>query len=335
MLKGVKYNKIFILGAGFSKSVSTNNPTLRDLTNALILEKDKHLYYDLVQFVSALNEISNESDEIMEIEKIATVILSKRLFYNNDEKLLYDKLRHQLLGWIYNKIEENSPKVDENKKDLLTHFLDQSSFLNNSKDHASPSLLMTFNYDLLLERLLFEFQHKDWTIDYIIRLNNYLNSYPSNIDLSSKKVLEYLKLHGSFNWFAVPGAQKIDLSNVYLVSENDPSRNLIHQSDIPVYIPMAFSKMQFLSGSLYNVIWNIAQSYLEEASEIYFIGYGFPQTDIDNLIFFLKFKSKIKDIVIFEPPESEKLRRLNKLFPDSNIINQDAFQYIVENHLGK
>jgi hypothetical protein len=119
------------------------------------------------------------------------------------------------------------------------------------------------------------------------------------------------------------------------VEEKDPSRYLIHNKDIPVYIPMAFAKTEFFVGSLYNVLWNIGRRCLEETDEIIFIGYGFPQTDIDNLYFFLNFKSKITDIVVMERSNSSKLQRLQGLFPASRIINQDAYEYILENHLSR
>ena len=277
-------------------------------------------------------ELSQGNEEVTTIEKVTSIILSKGLFYNTEERIFYNTLKHQLLRWIFERIEADSPQVDEDKREGLIRFFEKCSLREQQRKREDLSLVLSFNYDLLLERLLTGAPAGRWIFDYMISLNRYLDP-PGMKAARDSRVFEYLKLHGSLNWFTAPGADRNDLSNVYLVEENDPSRYLIHNKDIPVYIPMAFAKTEFFVGSLYNVLWNIGRRCLEETDEIIFIGYGFPQTDIDNLYFFLNFKSKISDIVVMERSNSSKLDRLRELFPDSRIINQDAYEYILENHL--
>lgn len=332
VMKSIKYDKIYILGSGFSKSVSQTMPTLKELTQELLLINDKKNYYELSNFIHNLLELSEKNDEVTTIEKITSIIISKGLFYNTEERIYYHTLKHQLLRWIFERIEADSPEVDEDKRADLIRFFEGCSIRENKMQGEDLSLILSFNYDLLLERLLSHSNAGTWLFDYIINLNTYLGMQPLPQG-KGRQVFEYLKLHGSLNWFTAPGADRNDLSNVYLVDEKDPSRHLIHNKDIPVYIPMAFAKTEFFIGSLYNVLWNICRRCLEETNEIIFIGYGFPQTDIDNLYFFLNFKAKISDIVVLEKSNSWKLRRLQELFPGSRIINQDAFEYIRENHL--
>ncbi|MCD4696776.1 MAG: SIR2 family protein [Bacteroidales bacterium] len=327
-MKSTKYKKIYILGSGFSKSVSSTMPTLKELTQKLLLINDKKNYYELSNFISKLIGLSNGYEDITTIERITSIIISKGLFYNTEERIYYNTLKHQLLRWIFERIEAHVPEVDPDKQEPLIRFFEKCCSINNSGPEEDVSLVITFNYDLLLERLLSRSSAQNWSFDYIVELNRYLGFKRSNM-ANSHKIFEYLKLHGSLNWFTAPGSDRNDLSNVYLVNEKDPSRYLIHNKDIPVYIPMAFAKTEFFIGSLYNVLWNIARRCLEETEEIVFIGYGFPQTDIDNLYFFLNFKSKITDIVVLEKPGSPKLDRLHKLFPDSTVINKDAFEYII------
>ncbi|HPE56345.1 MAG TPA: SIR2 family protein [Bacteroidales bacterium] len=327
-----KYKQVFILGSGFSKSVSSIMPTLKELTEDLKQLKDKTNFNELSGFISETLSVTNNLDEVNTIENISSVILSKGLFYNNEEKIYYDILRHQLMRWIFERIEATFPEVDDGKKEQLIRFFKQHSFTAGEKPPEEPALFITFNYDLLLERLLQSDNINNWYFDYIIRLNHYGTKKQKKIQ-EQNQVFEYLKLHGSLNWFTAPGADRNDLSNVYLIEDQDPSKQLIHLKDIPVYIPMAFAKSEFFIGSLYNVLWNIARRCLEEAEEINFIGYGFPQTDMDNLFFFLRYKSKIKNIVIQEPDESYKIKRLKKLFPASNIINRDAFEFISKQYL--
>lgn len=327
-----QYKRIFILGSGFSKSVSSTMPTLKELTLDLKNINDKAHFYELTEFIRETLSLSNNFDEVTTIENISSVILSKGLFYNNEEKIYYDILRHQLMRWIFERIEAHTPEVDPSKKEQLNQFFSRHAYNAETGNSDDPSLFITFNYDLLLERLLMGLQNNHWMFDYIIKLNDYRNR-SHHIPEPHKQVFEYLKLHGSLNWFTAPGADRNDLSNVYLIEDQDPTKKLIHLKDIPVYIPMAFAKSEFFIGSLYNVLWNIARRCLEEAEEINFIGYGFPATDMDNLFFFLRYKSNIKDIVICEPIRSHKITRLKKLFPQSNVINSDAFDYIINNYL--
>lgn len=328
-----KYKRVFILGSGFSKSVSSTMPTLKELTLDLIKINDKANFYELTGFIRETLALANNDNEITTIENISSVILSKGLFYNTEEKIYYDILKHQLLRWIFERIEAHTPEVDPDKQVQLSRFFEERSAIYGEVPSDELSLFITFNYDLLLERLLLNCKKQDWAFDYIIRLNKYLSSKRTLQADMNKISFEYLKLHGSLNWFTAPGADRNDLSNVYLMEEKDPAKQLIHLKDIPVYIPMAFAKSEFFVGSLYNILWNITRRCLENTDEINFIGYGFPQTDMDNLFFFLRYKNKIKDIVIKETENSFKISRLKKLFPQSRVINRDAFEYIQENYL--
>ncbi len=328
-----KYKRVFILGSGFSKSVSSTMPTLKELTTQLLQLEDKTNFLELTEFIEKTLNLTNHLDEVTTIENISSVILSKGLFYNTEEKIYYDILRHQLMRWIFERIEAHSPEVDEDKKDPLIRFFTRHSSLYGEPPPDELSLFITFNYDLLIERLLLGAYNHDWSFEYIIRLNEYGSGPAENTLVTDKRIFEYLKLHGSLNWFTAPGADRNDLSNVYLIKEKDPAKHLIHLKDIPVYIPMAFAKSEFFVGSLYNVLWNVARRCLEECEEINFIGYGFPQTDMDNLFFFLNYKSKIYDIVIREPGDSHKISRLKRLFPDSRIINCDAYDYLIKQYL--
>lgn len=331
-MKSTRYKKIYVLGSGFSKSVSQTMPTLKELTQELLQIADRKNYYELSNFIQNLIKLSGGAQEVTTIENITSIILSKGLFYNTEEQIYYNTLKHQLLRWIFERIEDDSPQVDPEKREPLKRFFERCNSQGEDKNKCDPSLILSFNYDLLLERLLGHPQDNAWIFDYIINLNSYKGPHSGTPD-KGRPVFEYLKLHGSLNWFTAPGADRNDLSNVYLVDERDPSMRLIHNRDIPVYIPMAFAKTEYFIGSLYNILWNIGRRCLEETEEIIFIGYGFPLTDIDNLYFFLNFKDKITDIVILEKENSPKIKRLENLFSKSRIINRDAFAYICDHCL--
>ena len=97
---------------------------------------------------------------------------------------------------------------------------------------------------------------------------------------------------------------------------------------------MAHGKELFLHGSLYNFLWAKTFQYLHDAEEIFFIGYGFPETDINNLLYFSDpyLKRKIEKIVVlYRKNVKQNLKRLGNLFGPEKIINMDAKQFIKDN----
>src|SRR5210317_1450088 len=170
-MKSNKYKRIYILGSGFSKSVSQTMPTLKELTQELLLINDKKTYYELTNFIQHLLELSNGHEEVTTIEKLTSIIISKGLFYNTEERIYYHTLKHQLLRWIFERIEADSPEVDENKRQELIRFFEGCCLREKMSEGEDPSLILSFNYDLLLERLLTHSDSGRWAFDYIINLN--------------------------------------------------------------------------------------------------------------------------------------------------------------------
>ncbi|MCQ2604319.1 MAG: SIR2 family protein [Spirochaetia bacterium] len=283
-------------------------------------------YKELWDTVSYYKKQSNNS-ELLSVENVTSLILGRQIFYNNDMHLHYRILKNQIIHWLYEKIDTAAHNVDNDKIQGVIDFIKGCAIGDRN---GRKSLVMTFNYDLLLERLFNQYiASPALNMNYVVKLRRYFDTDfgENNMSKELQGTFQYLKLHGSFNWFRSPGSQNTNFDNVFLVTDSDQSRDLIHYDDTPVFIPMAYVKGIFLSGSFYNILWNIAWRYLETADEIIFLGYGFPATDLDNMVCFLQFKDKIKHIVIKE--NNDKIQRLNNIFGSEKIINMDAYDYIV------
>ncbi len=313
------YKRIYVLGSGFSKSISKNMPAMSGLSQELRTAEDDK-YPELMEFMRTLNAKTNGTREFTSLEAVCSLILGRDIFYNSSVYLHYQILQNQLVHWLYEKIDKAAKAVDPEKEEGLKRFI---LHCVQPKD-GKKSLVITFNYDLLIERLFANVKDFPCRLDYIVRLNSYFDEKRPS---ASKHIFPYLKLHGSFNWFRSPGSIICDTNNVYLLDEDGYSRNLVHHNDIPVFVPMTFSKQSYLGGSFFNVLWNIAQRYLEMAEEITFIGYGFPLTDLINLAFFLNYKDKIKHVVIMGEEERKKAR-LEALFGKERIVDHDAVDYL-------
>ena len=91
---------------------------------------------------------------------------------------------------------------------------------------------------------------------------------------------------------------------------------------------MAHAKESFLRGSLFNLLWSKADYYLKNAEKVYFIGYGFPKSDVNNLDFLLSHRKKIEKVVVFEPKDQLHLARLQDLLGKDLVINCDAKEFL-------
>lgn len=320
-----QFQKLYILGSGFSKSFSARMPTMQDLTDRLF-ELDDPEYANLTAFAWELYRKSNYLEEFKDMENLANIIFSKQIFTDFQEQLDYEKLRFELIKFIYREI--NQQELDSSKAKTLYEFLRQSASPTAS-DHC---VLLNFNYDLIIEDVLKQKARQrpeQIALKYGLQFERYEPDKTIDNTRQALRYLTMLKLHGSFNWFRAKGSTANDIRNIHLVHQEDSSFS-IHANDIPTYIPMTNVKSQFLTGTLYNTLWAKAIDYLNNCDEIVLIGYGFPKTDLNNLGLFLDYKHKIKTINVNHPDGSEKLNRLKQAFGESVVKNQDAKTFIEE-----
>ena len=323
MMQSNCYRRIFVLGSGFSKSFSPQMPTLRDLNELIpfgIPDEFPHLRDYCKRFV----ELCNGDDEYLGIEPLATSILSAQIFPGERERLYHASLRFELLRFIASVIRSDNV-LDENSTKILKQFLKTCE--NNPSEGSRDTLLLSFNYDTLIETAIANDKElcETVSVDYGVKIE------PA--DRSAKRgkrtrTIDLIKLHGSLNWFPVKGASdELDLKNVCEVEPQDRSFP-IYCEDTPVYIPMAHAKESFLRGSLFNLLWSKADYYLKNAEEIYFIGYGFPKTDINNLEFLLRHRDRFKKVIVLDSKGWLDVQRLQKLLGNELVECCDAKEFI-------
>jgi hypothetical protein len=152
--------------------------------------------------------------------------------------------------------------------------------------------IITFNYDLVLERALYQMFHAvDTTprkpqVDschlryefgdnyFCLKKENYTYGPTGSRTAGYKAVfngnapadaeIPYYKLHGSLNW---------NLNN----PASRPSTGSIRAVETPCILPPVFNKMN--KGEV-NTIWNNALQLLRKAKHIIVVGYSLPKTDI-------------------------------------------------------
>ncbi len=313
------YRRIFVLGSGFSKSFLPQMPTLRDLNELIpfgISEEFPHFRDYCKRFL----DLCNGQSEYLSIESLATSILSARIFPGERERLYHASLRFELLRFIASAIRHDEG-LSEEAAEVMRKFL--KSCINCPAEGRRDTLLVSFNYDTLIESTIANDPElrEIASVDYGVRIDRADRS-------ANHKPLDHtidlIKLHGSLNWFPIKGvADELDLKNVCQVEPEDRSFP-IYCEDTPIYIPMAHAKESFLRGSLFNVLWSKADYYLKNAEEIYFIGYGFPKSDVNNLDFLLSHRDRFKKVVVFEREGHPDLVRLENLLGKDVVQSMDA-----------
>ena len=318
------YRRIFVLGSGFSKSFCPQMPTLRDLNERIpfgIPDEFPHLRDYCRHFL----ELCNNQTDYLNIETLSTSILSAQIFPGVRESLYHSSLRFELLRFIANEIRHDKG-MDAGSAAVLRKFL--AGCENCPGEGVRDTLLLSFNYDTLIEDVIAADPEMSSrvAVDYGVRIDP---ADRSAVRAPKSLTIDLIKLHGSLNWYPVKGASDpLDLKNVCQVEPCDRSFP-IYREDTPIYIPMAHAKESFLRGCLFNLLWSKADYYLKNAEEIYFLGYGFPKTDMNNLEFLLRHRDRFKKVVVFEHAGCAVLERLQKLLGDL-VESCDAKEYLAK-----
>jgi hypothetical protein len=98
---------------------------------------------------------------------------------------------------------------------------------------------------------------------------------------------------------------------------------------------MTHLKSVVMDHPLTKVVWGRAHEALAQADDIYFIGYSFPQTDINAVYFFKQFGKKIRGICIGPQKSAQDkdvfINRINGFFAGdlSSIVSiEDGMKYL-------
>ncbi len=326
--------ELYILGAGFSKSLSPTTPTMKNLSTEL-LEADLSSHTYLARYVEEYRAAIDKSSDHYTIESICSALFGTELYRDVGHEHFVAGARIEFLRWLSHNIRygRTAPAdqilagscIDPERATVAARLLRRSSVESADPGRSLPARIITLNYDLLVESVLGLEERWSWCCDYHVRLLRYRGW----TDAPEALVLPYLKLHGSLNWFRAAGADRNDVAAVVEVPTGSMLESM-HRHDPPVFVPMAHARRAFLAGTLFPTLWRVMCFSLDQAEAIHFIGYGFPPTDLNLLLEFARQKDKVKTVVIHETEAefSKKQRRFTRLFPNATVVNCDAMEYL-------
>jgi hypothetical protein len=349
-------NKVFILGAGFSKEINNDYPTLKELTNSVYKSfENKYEKNPIFQHYQSL-----PSECRMDVEKLLSFLsidwpwkdeITKHL-----DLALYKALEIQIMDVI----------GDISNKHIANEYI---SFIRLASDQGNS--IITLNYDSLVEEIankhglqdpceycgyeiiiednlypytvleskqniaLFDIEPKNIgqrEVNQQIRINkNYL------VNTEAEEIDEQFEALIGKRWHTVkPSSFKAKVIRSR-VSRINPNIIKLHGSIANEYtdckteafiIPPTLDKSIYYSSQKIRNAWISSLEILKKAEEINIIGFSFPYTDL-SMVYLIQTALQENDNVKFNVLNIEKTKTVKSRYQeivDLGKINID-FQY--------
>jgi hypothetical protein len=269
-------NRVFILGAGFSKAINERMPLLSEL--------GKHVRSDLES--KGVN-IGSELDAIEDVEQWLTLLAEPTPWLGASDRARNTALFIDVSWAIYNVVMAMQVEASINSPPdwlipLVRHW------------HDTEATVITFNYDYLVELAYLGAMPAGgtfWGSDvYAIPVSPAV----LRIGGAGRQIVEtfdLLKLHGSLDWwYSGPDAEQAD--PIYWLGwtgrfneGTEPlwpqfGHNRLTADKVPMLIPPAATKSPFYRNKLLAAQWSKAAEALGKAEELVLMGYSAPATDL-------------------------------------------------------
>lgn len=333
--------KVYVLGAGFCRDFNQDAfPLVSDFLSLAAshgsYQRDSAAHRQLAMMIAKYFG----NDLYQNIETVLS-FFSAEPFDNLEIKSENrPNLYRQLVDLIVGELNRASSIVDRHSQGAWAVY---SRFVKHLV--ASESVVITFNYDMLLERILAEEHTNDWHMvdGYGIDIPLTDEAFPTHTASKSttevsqawrSKVL-LLKLHGSINW-GVPTIALDKGNKIYRRRSGGGDcmlhRKVPHPGGLPlilhfepVIVPPIVDKSQWLGNQTFRYLWNMANQAIQEAKEIIFIGYSLPPTDFMAEFMFRQAKmgQSQRRTILIDPNASKLVEERYRLIFGSDVIPID------------
>jgi len=332
---GRNFKRVFFLGAGFSRAMDNSYPLMNDLS--------KNVHDSIAANKDGLGEHYRDSiaPEIKDsIETLLTYLSSDYPFKSDTRQSMNLALYKEIVKIIQNYFTDKGKVSHLAENDFNIKFSEQ--ILDKRID------IISLNYDLVIECIL----------SHIFEVRKYGTSpyhsyrYPVSVicnrggaptlgafpyDKNDRRFRPtFLKLHGSVNWFW-SGVGVSD--TIYCKTPEYNTYDDIDAGLIPYIVPPVLEKNAFYNHIVLKFLWQEAHKLVEQADEIYIIGFSFPQTDLPVRFLFqsaLDMNVKIPKIYIVNTGSQEDLSlNYNLVFSkyknvDYRLCGENAFSKFVQ-----
>jgi len=276
--------EVVVLGAGFSKAIDDEMPTadelgVRAVASAGIDDAPKFVGG---RFESWLSRLAEPQPDLSAAENARNAATFARV------------LEH--VHAVMTDAQESVQLIPEWLARLVTAL------------HFRRSAIVTFNYDTLVERTVESIGLWDFELGGSLSWQ-LTSTFPGRVDgrpnengkvgwhslirdtpplpppfRSSEELppsFQLLKLHGSLNWYWVPGDVSGATLNSWHLLDNSPDRLRRYlPGREPFIVPPAATKSAYFANPIMREIWRTAGNALRGAESVHFVGYSLPVTDL-------------------------------------------------------
>ncbi|MDA8399658.1 MAG: SIR2 family protein [Actinomycetota bacterium] len=266
--------RVFILGAGFSAAISSGMPLTDDLGNEVLTNDDLAAVspqrFEGGRFEEWLSRLSEDQPDLSEAENL----YNRSLFVKLSDEIGSVLEGHQQTLWS-----AQPPTLA-----WLQRFI---AIL-----HVWRATVITFNYDTLVEAAIDSCATLGWNSEGA-RHNDVLDQMPllspagETKGADHKESFRLLKLHGSLNWWWVPGDFTGTTINRWETTRVEPptaEENARMTRELPgrsrFLVPPSAAKSASYANPLSKEFWRRARAAIKNADELYLVGYSLPNTDL-------------------------------------------------------
>ena len=326
---------VFILGAGFSKAISGHMPTMKELTNQV----SRKLQIGNITLPPPLKDPQNDSDRELEnnIELWMTFLSQSQPWIEGP----FNEANHSITGFIRRYINDIIDQSTLSTMESSCVFAEDSLRMPNWLSllieawHTRQVSVITLNYDTLVERAALSIADRlegDPDLDPINVYPRYFSHIRSRtttlLSPSRTDTFKLFKLHGSVNWhysgrddFFGETIYFSDVSPWGAIMEGEALSRLSSKDKEPLIIPPVMEKTTYFNNESVRRLWREASSALEQAENVYVIGYSLPMSDL-GMQFFLKQSLPIKETTWYiVNPDTGIVSHYEKLLAPDQIVD--------------
>lgn len=329
-------NHVVILGAGFSRAVSSRMPLTDELGTEIVADPEVSrgasfpAQFRGGRFESWLSRLAESQPDLTDAAN-----LENRAAFMRVSQRIRDVV------WL-----AQQGVLGEPLKWEIQRFVGVL--------HAHRSVVATFNYDTLVENAISSPPRRDWQSGPgVVRGMHLINNRPPVPVIGGSfapymaRSFKLLKLHGSIDTYWVAddhtGATIARLpseaggwsASRVLLEEDVSNRNNLLPGRVPFIIPPAAAKSSFYINPLTRQLWREASDALSAAGQVDIVGYSLPLTDLVTSGMLADVlapsDSRIRVVNLSPEPVSERLEALgvaqNRI---SGISGEDCISSYVE-----
>jgi len=209
--------------------------------------------------------------------------------------------------------------------------------------HSSP--VLTFNYDLLVERVVEEWEPSVTGSDLypvpLVERDAVGAAARTGYAEARQPSFELYKLHGSINWFHSPsnstGPITVPAGRPTATTSEGQRQRYLYSDLRPLVVPPTTTKSAFYGGDAMRALWRNASEALKTTDQLVVIGYSFPPSDLQVLTMLRQALPRRARILIVTRDEDVVLRARLAFGEDrvESLVDDEAADLYVDQMCGQ